>query len=179
MKYIYISYAIISTLYLQNFFIISYWNSVPMKKYFSSPLSHRRGSEEAIKIWFLFHLNVCVRMDFLHILQWKQLITAEWMQKLIQEVICISFPLCVRCVSTSCLTLCDPMGCSPPGSSVQGISQARILEWVAISYSRGSSRPRDQTHFFCVSWPAGRFSGDHWATREVQLNYHKKKKKKK
>ena len=37
------------------------------------------------------------------------------------------------------LTLCDPMDCSPPGSSVHGISQTRILEWVAISFSRGSS----------------------------------------
>ena len=40
--------------------------------------------------------------------------------------------------------LCNPVGCSPPGSSVHGILQARILEWVAISFSRGSSRPRDQ-----------------------------------
>ena len=39
----------------------------------------------------------------------------------------------------SCLTDCDPLGCSPPGSSVHGISQARILEWVVISSSRGSS----------------------------------------
>ena len=45
----------------------------------------------------------------------------------------------------SCLTLCDPVDCSPPGSSVHGILQARILEWVAISFSRGSSRPRDRT----------------------------------
>ena len=43
------------------------------------------------------------------------------------------------------LTLCDPVDCSPPGSSIHGILQARILEWVAISFSRGSSRPRDQT----------------------------------
>ena len=43
-------------------------------------------------------------------------------------------------------TPCDPLGCSPPGCSVHGISQARILEWVAVSSSRGSSRPRDQTH---------------------------------
>ena len=42
-------------------------------------------------------------------------------------------------VTKSSLTLCDPMDCSLPGSSVQGISQARILEWVAISFSRGSS----------------------------------------
>ena len=48
----------------------------------------------------------------------------------------------------SCLTLCDPMDYSLPGSSVHGIFQARILEWVAISYSWGSAQPRDQT---CVS----------------------------
>ena len=49
-------------------------------------------------------------------------------------------------VTQSCLTLCDPMDCSPPGSSVHGILQARILEWVAISSSRGSSQPsRDRT----------------------------------
>ena len=52
----------------------------------------------------------------------------------------------------SCPTLCDPMDCSPPDSSVHGISQARILEWVAIS-SRGSSQPRDGTnlHLFNIS----------------------------
>ena len=47
-------------------------------------------------------------------------------------------------VPGSRLTLCDPMDCSPPGSTVDGILQANILEWVAISFSRGSSRPRDQ-----------------------------------
>ena len=50
-------------------------------------------------------------------------------------------------VALSCLTLC-PMDCSPSGSSVHGIFQARVLEWVAISFSRGSSQPRDWT---CVS----------------------------
>ena len=50
---------------------------------------------------------------------------------------------CVCSVTESCLTLTDPIDCSPPGSSVHGISQARILEWVAISFCRGSSRPRD------------------------------------
>ena len=45
----------------------------------------------------------------------------------------------------SCPTFCDPMDCSPLGSSVYGILQARILEWVAISFSRGSSQPRDRT----------------------------------
>ena len=52
----------------------------------------------------------------------------------------------------SCHTLCDPMDCSPPGSSVHGILQARILEWVAISFSRRSSQPRDQT---CISYVSG------------------------
>ena len=56
-------------------------------------------------------------------------------------------------VAQSCPTLCDPMDCSLPGSSVHGIFQARILEWVAISFSRGSSQPRDQTR---VSLIAGR-----------------------
>ena len=45
----------------------------------------------------------------------------------------------------SCLTLCDPIDGSPLGSSVPGILQARVLEWVAISFSRGSSLPRDRT----------------------------------
>ena len=47
-------------------------------------------------------------------------------------------------------TLCDPIECSPPGSSVHGILQGRILEWVAISSSRGSSRPRDRTKVPCI-----------------------------
>ena len=51
-------------------------------------------------------------------------------------------------VTQSCLTLCDPMDCSLPGSSVHGIFQARVLEWVAVSFSRGSSQPRDQTRVY-------------------------------
>ena len=56
-------------------------------------------------------------------------------------------------VAQSCPTLCDPMDCSPPGSSVLGILQVRILEWIAISSSRGSSRSRDQIR---VSSTAGK-----------------------
>ena len=52
----------------------------------------------------------------------------------------------------SCPTLCDPMDCSPPGFSVHAILQARILEWVAIPYSRISSWPRDRTHVSCISF---------------------------
>ena len=66
-------------------------------------------------------------------------------------------------VAQSCPTLCDPMDYSLPDSSVHGIFQARILEWVATSFSRRSSRPRDWTRVFCIV-------GRHfpiWATREV------------
>ena len=65
-------------------------------------------------------------------------------------------------VAQSCLTLCDPMGCSPPDSFVHEILQAGIVEWVAISFSRRSSFPKDQTQ---VSWVAGGFFAI-WATRE-------------
>ena len=54
-------------------------------------------------------------------------------------------------------TLCDPVDCSLPGSSVHGILQARRLEWVAMHSSRGSSPHRDQTHVSCDSWIAGGF----------------------
>ena len=54
-------------------------------------------------------------------------------------------------VSQSCLTLCDPKDCSPPASSVHGILQARILEWVTIPFSRASSQPRNQTQVSCIA----------------------------
>ena len=63
----------------------------------------------------------------------------------------------VLCAQSSCLTLCDCMDCNPLGSSVHGISQVRVLEWVAISYSRGSSQPRDRSSVSCVSYIAGGF----------------------
>ena len=66
-------------------------------------------------------------------------------------------------VSQSCPSLCNPMNYSPPGSCVHEIFQARILEWVAISFSRGSSQPKDRTRVSCT---AGRFFTD-WATREA------------
>ena len=57
----------------------------------------------------------------------------------------------------SCPTLCDPVDCSPPGSSVHGVSQARILEWSAMPSSRGSSQPRDWTRVYYVSCIGRRF----------------------
>ena len=74
-------------------------------------------------------------------------------------------------VAQSCLTLCNPADYSPPGTFVHEIFQARILEWVAISFSRESSQPRDRTQVSCTT---GRFFTN-WATREV-LEEKKKKK---
>ena len=53
-------------------------------------------------------------------------------------------------VAILCPTLCDPIDYSLPSSSVHGILQARILEWVAISFSKGYSQPRDRTHVYCI-----------------------------
>ena len=69
-------------------------------------------------------------------------------------------------ISLSCLTLCDPLDCSPPGSSVYGILQARILEWIAMPFSRGASWPRDWTW---VAHIADRFFTV-WATGEAPSN---------
>ena len=74
---------------------------------------------------------------------------------------------CHRCsVTQFCLTLHDPMDCSPPRSSVHGISQARVLEWAAVSFSGVSSWPRDWT------WVSrtGRWILYYWATKEAPLS---------
>ena len=81
--------------------------------------------------------------------------------------------VCV-CVNHSVVYDCNPMDCSPPGSSVHGILYARTLEWVTIPFSRGSSQPRDRTWVSCI---AGRFFTI-WTTRKAQgisyvtLNMH-------
>ena len=76
---------------------------------------------------------------------------------------------CMRAcsIAQSCQTLGDPMDCSPPGSSVHGIFQARILEWVAIYFSRGSSPHRDQTQVSCI----GRWIPYHCATWEARCYF--------
>ena len=75
----------------------------------------------------------------------------------IKELEMVRDPVCcaVLCLVTHlCPTLCDPMDCSPPGDSVRGVLQTRILEWVDMPSSRGSSQPRDRTGVSCI---AGRF----------------------
>ena len=71
--------------------------------------------------------------------------------------VCVCVHACAHVcvvVAQSCPTLCNPMDCSSPGSSAHGILQVRILEWVVIPFSRGSSQPRDWTWVSCI---AGRF----------------------
>ena len=80
--------------------------------------------------------------------------------------VCVCVCVCVcahtRSVSQQCLSLFNPIDCSPPGSSVHGIFQARIMEQFAISYSRGSSRPRDQTQVSCLL---------HWQVNSLPLSH--------
>ena len=88
-------------------------------------------------------------------LSWSLILQSSSFQALIIQIFAVtlgyfSFPAWVSACSVVPHSL-QPMDGSPPGSSVHGISQARILEWVAISYSRESSRLKDQTHVSCVS----------------------------
>ena len=82
--------------------------------------------------------------------------------KFIYIVVCVIvyfdlFACCACLVARSCLTLCDPLDCSSPGSSVHGMFETKIQVWVAISSFRGSSGPRDWTRVSWVSCIAGRF----------------------
>ena len=91
---------------------------------------------------------------------------------ILSHLLCYIFFICTYCCccclfTRLCLTLCEPMDCSLAGSSVHKVSQASILEWVAIFFSRGSSQPRDQTHGSCFV----RQILYHWATGEVLYIY--------
>ena len=116
-------------------------------------------------IWYCFfsitNYRICVKSfvqnhDYVLRLNWifeSQCVTTL---KILHVCLCV-------CQSLSRLWLCDPMDCNPPGSSVLGILQARILEWVTISFSRVSSLPRDMTQVSCIS---DKFFTI-WATREA------------
>ena len=101
-----------------------------------------------LKLPSVFCLRILFCFWFGMELEWLELAPHQWGGKL-----CKTLDLWSE-VTHSCLTLCDPMDCSWPGSSVHRISQTRILEWVAISFSKGFSWPRDWTH---VSHLAGKF----------------------
>ena len=77
----------------------------------------------------------------------------EWINKKFALLQYSSVLCCCCCclIAKLCWSPCDPIDCSPPGSSVHGISQARILGWVDISFSRGFFQPGDQTHISCIA----------------------------
>ena len=99
-----------------------------------------------------------------------------WMFQLLSNWECFSCKVhatpraIVLCCVPSCLTLWEPMDCSSPSSSVCGILQVRILEWVAMSFFRGSSWPRDQTCISCI----GRRFLYHWAMVSVTKSWIKR-----
>ena len=90
--------------------------------------------------------------------------TYEKVRNLLFRNMCLNIISCCCSVSQSCPTICDLMNCSPSGSSVHGIFQTKILEWVVISFSEGSSWARDQTHVSCISYICRQILY-HWATR--------------
>ena len=92
--------------------------------------------------------------------------TKDWFSK--AYIWCCHCHFCVL-VAQLCPSPCDPLGCSLPEFSVHGILQAKILEWVAISFSRGSSQPRDWTQVSCI---AGRFFTI-WVIRSINTIWYK------
>ena len=78
-------------------------------------------------------------------------VIVDFLCQLDRFVGCLDILVQFSSVAQLCLTLCNPMDYSPPVSSVQGIFQERILEWVAISFSRGFSQPRDRTQVSCTA----------------------------
>ena len=114
--------------------------------------SRKKDEEQKRFFWFLSTLLLLTIKDFW--VRGRLFTHSSWCWK---DFIMISL-LCLSCengvkvlVSYTCPTLSDPMDCSLPGSSAHGILQARILEWVAIPFSKKSSKPRDQTQVSCIS----------------------------
>ena len=112
--------------------------------------------------------NISKRKRRFHVYIFNTLLywISEWVSYIQHNALeVVSWYICsisvVCLVTKSYLALCNPMDCSPPGSSVHEIFQARILEWSAISYSRGSSQPRERTQISCISC-IGRQVLCHW-----------------
>ena len=104
----------------------------------------------------------CWRTDAFELWCWRRLLRVPWIARRSTQSI-LKERKEESEVAQSCLTLCDPMDCRLPGSSIHGIFQARVLEWGAISFSRGSFQPRDRTQ---VSRITGRCFTI-WGTREA------------
>ena len=144
-----------------------YWVAMPSFRRSSRPRDRTHvSSVSCIGRWVLYHL--CNLGNLVHGSFTEMFAIAIrihksclWTERLNRWNVC-----CAKSFQ-SCLTPCDLMGCSPPGSSAHGILQAGILEWVVVSSSRGSSRHRDQTRISYISC-IGRWVLCHWCTWELQ-----------
>ena len=123
----------------------------------------QKNQEELIKAHSLHTENISVQYPYLNLVLiiYRQLIPVSNISLLLffSERIRPSSGVCCVLILHLCLTLCNPMDCSPPGSSVHGILQARTLECIAISFSRGSFRTRDVT---CIP--------SHWQVDSLPLS---------
>ena len=95
----------------------------------------------------LIVLSLCTFFTYKYLIVFFYIVPATTLKALTKTLFT---GMCLRSVTQSCPALCDPMDCSLPGSSAQGIFQSTILEWVAISPSKGLSWPRDWTCISCV-----------------------------
>ena len=130
-KYHWISRAFLSSLG----FVTSAWVILPT----SAPFSSIKSSREMFPGQIISYRKI----------QMSSFCSPNFVKLMIGSAsLCYYLPCVHACAKSlqSCPTLCDPMDCSLPGSSVHGILQERMLEWVAMFFSRGSSRPRDWTH---------------------------------
>ena len=107
------------------------------------------------KVWWHISITVIYRVFILTALKIPCLLIHLSLPTYPHNHWFLIFSMCFTKSLRSCATLGNPMDCSPPGFSVHGILQARILEWVAMPSSRGSSWPRDWTHVSYVPWHVG------------------------
>ena len=122
-----------------------------------------------LQIYFVHFFFNCIKRCF----QCTELFSGEIYWFFSTKCLYVGFPVSISSlvkvkvlVAQSHLIICNLMDCSPSGSSVHGILQARILEWIAIPFSRASAQPRDWTWLSCI---AGRFF-TFWATKDILLN---------
>ena len=136
-------------------------NSTPIHT-FSHDASQRLGSE--LYHWVSPTTLTCVTRITR---KWWCVISEVRLDPLLWRTVCA--------YAQSCLTLCSPMDYSPPGSSVHGISQGRILEWVAISYSKESSQPRNRTNpclLHLLHWQGGSWPLSHKGSPLENISWH-------
>ena len=128
----------------------SVWKELPyVVKYFTSQ------EVTAAAWWAGLSIPKLISLFKIQSLRPSQKIRTQYAWNRVQHDWCVCVCVCVcarvRMCAQSCLTLCDPMDCSSPGSFVHGVLQERILKWIAISFSRESSWPSNQIRLSCIS----------------------------